>query len=205
MFYPTLAEAISALICYTKTMIVGIDEVGRGSWAGPLCMAAVAWSDSASRKGLADSKLLIAKKRDEMALVIKQKAAGIGLGWSSPAEIDAVGVTAALKLCAARALAQIDPDLITAIIIDGHLNLVDDPRSVAVIKADTNVPAVMAASIVAKVARDSYMQQVDGVFAGYGFASHVGYGTAVHKAALASLGACELHRMSYAPLKALAQ
>ncbi len=193
-----------SILCYTGPMIVGIDEVGRGSWAGPMCVAAVAW-DSPWRKGLADSKLLTAAKRQAMTLLIKQKATGIGLGWSMPAEIDTLGVTAALKLCAARALAQINPDIITAIIVDGHVNLIDDPRSVAVIKADTNVPAVMAASIVAKVARDNYMQLAEGRFEGYGFASHVGYGTAVHRAALASLGPCELHRMSYAPLKALAQ
>ncbi len=192
-------------ICYTIHMIVGIDEVGRGSWAGPLCVAAVAWGDSASRRGLADSKVLRAEQREVMALKIQQQAEAIGIGWASPTEIDQLGVTKALKLSAERALAQIPNELITAIIIDGHLKLIEDPRAVAVIKADTNVPAVMAASIVAKVARDSYMHQIDGVFGGYGFASHVGYGTAVHKAALATLGPCLQHRMSYAPLRALAQ
>lgn len=185
-------------------MIVGIDEVGRGALAGPLCVAAVAWGDSASRRGLADSKVLTAAQREVMALKIRTQAAAIGIGWVPAADLDTMGVTAGLKLAAERALAQIDPQLITAVIIDGHLKLIDDPRAVAVIKADTNVPAVMAASIVAKVARDSYMQCIDTIFNGYGFAAHVGYGTAVHKAALATLGPCAQHRMSYAPLKALA-
>jgi ribonuclease HII len=185
-------------------MIVGIDEVGRGSWAGPLCVAAVAWGDSASRQGLADSKVLNAAQRVAMALKIRQQAASIGIGWSAPAEIDAIGLTGALKLAATRALAQINDELITAVIIDGHLKIVDDPRAVAVIKADSNVPGVMAASIVAKVARDSYMQLLDRAFGQYQFARHVGYGTALHRALLAEYGPCAHHRMSYAPLKALA-
>ncbi|MGH7196558.1 MAG: ribonuclease HII [Candidatus Saccharimonadales bacterium] len=185
-------------------MIVGIDEVGRGCLAGPICVAAVAWRDSASRKGLADSKVLNAEKRVYMAAKIRELAAGIGIGWASAREIDTLGVTAALKLAAERALAQIPQELITAVIIDGHLKLVEDSRAVAVIKADSNVPAVMAASIVAKVARDTYMQAQDIHFNGYQFAKHVGYGTAVHRAAITQLGPCELHRMSYAPLKEFA-
>lgn len=185
-------------------MIVGIDEVGRGSWAGPLCVSAVAWSDSALKRGLADSKVLTAAQRLEMAFKIRQQAACVGIGWATPGEIDSLGVTAALKLAAERALQQIEPRLIAAIIVDGHLKLIDDPRAVAVVKADTNVPAVMAASIVAKVARDSYMHTVSDLYQNYQFAKHVGYGTKLHRSLLAEFGPCAIHRFSYAPLKAYA-
>lgn len=183
-------------------MIVGIDEVGRGSLAGPMCVAAVAWSDSALRRGLADSKALTAAQRQAMALKIRAQAACIGIGWASSAEIDVMGVTAALKLAAQRALDQITPSLITAVIVDGHIKLVNDPRAVAVVKADTNVPAVMAASIMAKVARDSYMHAMGRVYQNYQFAKHVGYGTQLHRSLIAQFGPCAIHRLSYAPLKA---
>lgn len=182
-------------------MIVGIDEVGRGSWAGPLTVAAVAWPDRATRRGLADSKVLNAEQRVKMALRIKQRASSIGIGWVSPTEIDDIGLTAALKLAASRALLQIDQTLITSIVIDGNIKLVSDERATTLIKADASVPAVMAASIIAKVARDSYMRRVSPLYANYRFERHVGYGTALHRSLLAEFGPCSMHRFSYQPLK----
>lgn len=182
-------------------MIVGIDEVGRGSWAGPLCVAAVAWPDGARLKGLADSKLVPRDKRAGLVAKIKRKALGVGIGWVSPQQIDVIGMGPALKLAAEQALAQINVEF-DAIIIDGVIKLVAHPKARTQIKADNKVPAVMAASLVAKVARDTYMQALHSQYTQYNFASHVGYGTPGHKKALAQYGPCDLHRFSYAPLHA---
>lgn len=184
-------------------MIVGLDEVGRGSWAGPICVAAVAWPDRARLKGLNDSKQVPLVKRGPLARAIRNKALDIGIGWAPPSLIDKHGVTYALKYAAEMAVASLSVDFET-LIIDGNIKLVNDPRAITQIKADCKVPAVMAASIVAKVARDSYMKQISHLYADYKFASHVGYGTKSHREVLQVLGPCEIHRFSYAPVKALA-
>ena len=183
-------------------MIVGIDEVGRGAWAGPLCIAAVVLGD-VTLPGLTDSKKLSAKKRHLFALEIKQKAPLVGIGWVSARDIDRIGMSQALKLAASRAFKQIDCPEINQIIIDGTIMLLDDARAVTMKQADLLVPSVSAASVIAKVARDTYMAELDGVFPGYGFGAHVGYGTAVHVAALDTNGPTPLHRMSFSPMKGL--
>lgn len=185
-------------------MIVGIDEVGRGSWAGPLCVAAVAWPLNARVKGLADSKQVPKEKRPAMAASIRRKAASIGIGWVAATEIDRIGMGPALKLAAERALAQINVEF-DSIIIDGIIKMVADPRAKTQVKADTTVPAVMAASVIAKVARDTYMRCLHPLplYTKYNFATHVGYGTPAHRKLLAQFGPCDLHRLSYTPLKAL--
>jgi ribonuclease HII len=180
-------------------MIIGVDEVGRGSWAGPLCVAAVAWPDDAPVKGLNDSKKLTAAKRREMAVHIRNYAAGIGIGWVPAGEIDRIGLTAALKIGARAAVMQIGQ--IAPIIMDGRDKILGDIKADYVIKADGKIPAVMAASIIAKVARDAYMAAIDAQFAGYNFAKHVGYGTSEHQRAIIKLGPCEHHRLSWEPLK----
>lgn len=180
-------------------MIIGVDEVGRGSWAGPLCVAAVAWPDDAPIAELGDSKVLTAKKRVAMAAHIRLYAAGIGVGWVSPADIDRMGLTAALRLAGQAAVRQIGLD--APVIMDGNAKLLGDMPATYIIKADASVPAVMAASIIAKVARDSYMGLLDAQFSGYKFATNVGYGTKAHQQAIAELGPCSLHRLSWAPLK----
>lgn len=180
-------------------MIVGIDEVGRGCWAGPVCVAACLLSAERPIKGLADSKALSARRREVMAPVIVKNARSVGIGWASARFIDAHGIVAALKKAAADAMAQIDGSY-DEVIIDGTINLLEGRDVTLLKKADTLIPAVSAASIVAKVARDAYMTQLDDRFAGYGFASHVGYGTAMHKAALDQLGPSSLHRRTFAPM-----
>jgi ribonuclease HII len=185
---------------YAATMIAGIDEVGRGAWAGPLCVAAVALGD-ADIAGLTDSKLLSAKKRAAYALAIKQQAAGVGIGWVSARLIDQHGLSWALSRAASDAMAQIDCPAIDHIVIDGTIRLIDDLRVSTLKKADLLVPSVSAASIVAKVARDTYMARLDDRLPGYGFTAHVGYGTAAHSRALQRIGASPVHRMSFAPLK----
>lgn len=180
-------------------MIVGIDEVGRGAWAGPLVVGAVLLGGE-TIEGLTDSKKLSKKMREKLDLEIRQKALGIGIGWVSAKQIDAIGLSESLKLASRKALQGIRHEF-KEIIIDGTIALIDDPRVTLMKKADLLIPSVSAASIVAKVARDNYMKHVDGVFPGYKFGSHVGYGTAIHKSAIESLGATPLHRMSFAPLK----
>ncbi|QQG51313.1 MAG: ribonuclease HII [Candidatus Saccharibacteria bacterium] len=180
-------------------MIVGIDEVGRGAWAGPMAVGAVLLG-GASIEGLTDSKKLTKKQRERLDIEIRQKALAIGIGWVSARTIDEIGLSAALKLAAMRALAHIRGDY-KEIIIDGTIRLVDDPRVTLMAKADLLVPSVSAASIVAKVARDNYMKHIDKVFPGYKFGSHVGYGTASHRAAIQEKGVSPIHRLSYAPLK----
>ena len=180
-------------------MIVGIDEVGRGAWAGPLAVGAVLLG-GASIDGLTDSKKLTKKQRELLDLEIRQKALGIGIGWVSASVIDQIGLTAALKLASRRAIAHIRHEY-REIIIDGTIKFIDDPRVTTMKKADLLVPSVSAASIVAKVARDNYMKHLDKVFPGYRFTGHVGYGTAAHREAIAKLGVTPLHRLSYTPLR----
>lgn len=183
-------------------MIVGVDEVGRGCWAGPLTVAAVAMHNSL--EGIVDdSKKLSAAQRQVIAQLVKEQTS-VGLGWASPAYIDAHGLTAALKYAAEQALQNLNVE-IDQILLDGNSNFLGDTRVKTIIHGDAIEPVIGAASIVAKVARDNYMQVMGGArFGGYGFESHVGYGTAVHRAALAELGPCDIHRMSFAPLRAIA-
>lgn len=196
-------------------MIVGIDEVGRGAWAGPLCVGVVCLGDDVSIDGLTDSKKLTPKKREKLAQEIKEKAAGVGLGWVSAKTIDRIGLSEALKLASRRAMSQITCEY-DQIIIDGTINLLqgaclqqkrefqglplEKVEVVTMKRADLLVPSVSAASIVAKVARDEYMKVMGIKFPGYGFEGHVGYGTAAHTAAIEALGVSPIHRMSFAPM-----
>ncbi len=181
-------------------MIVGIDEVGRGAWAGPLVVGAVVLG-GIQIDGLTDSKKLTPKRRRLLAKEIKEKAVAIGLGWVSAETIDKIGLSEALKMATRLAVKDIDVPY-DEIIIDGTIKLLDDDRVTTMKRADLLVPSVSAASIVAKVARDYYMSEVARVeFPEYSFEKHVGYGTAVHATALESHGACELHRLSFAPVK----
>lgn len=181
---------------------VGIDEVGRGCWAGPLIAGAVILD--VPIVGLKDSKKLSAKRRSELAVQINEQAVATGLGWVWPEEIDKIGLTKAVALAMRRAIEQIKVDY-NEVIIDGNINYLPDiTGSVAIVKADDSVPAVSAASIMAKVARDTYMEQVAATqYPDYGFAQHVGYGTAKHLLALQTYGVTSIHRVSYKPVKAL--
>lgn len=188
-------------------IIVGVDEVGRGCWAGPLVAGAVALPDDFKAVDapvvLRDSKKMTKNQRETAAVYIQERALGVGLGWVTPAEVDANGVTAAVRLAMERAVAELTVTY-DKLIVDGNVNyFADNPRARAVIKADDSELSVSAASIVAKVARDDYMTNLGPQYAGYGFDRHVGYGTAAHIAALKLLGVSDVHRKSYKPIKAL--
>ena len=184
-------------------MILGIDEVGRGPWAGPLVVGAVVLG-GATIDGLTDSNKLSKKRRDVLDIEIREKAAGFGLGWVPADEIDRIGLSQALKLATRIAVEQIKVPY-NEIIIDGTVNFLAETGKGKYVttmkKADLLVPSVSAASIIAKVARDNYMEQQDEIYSGYGFKNHVGYGTAAHIAAIDKLGVTPLHRLSFAPLK----
>lgn len=183
-------------------MIVGIDEVGRGCWAGPLVAGAVLLGDPIT--GLKDSKKLSKKQREILDAEIRVSALSYGLGWVMPAELDEVGLTGAVRLAMERAMACIT-QAYTELIVDGNYNFFpNNPLARAVIGADNLVPAVSAASIIAKVARDKYMADAASSYPGYAFEKHVGYGTAAHAAALKTLGICDLHRRSFKPIQVYA-
>jgi ribonuclease HII len=188
-------------------LVVGIDEVGRGSWAGPLVAGAIILYHNPPISRVppwkwGDSKRLTKHQR-MVANAEIQKDACVGLGWVWPAEIDRLGLTASVKLAMERSLAKL-PASYDEIIIDGNYNfLAENPKSRAVVKADESVPAVSAASIVAKVARDEYMAKIAVNYPEYAFEKHVGYGTRLHQEMLKLHGVCDIHRKSYKPIAAL--
>ena len=192
--------------------ILGIDEVGRGPWAGPLVIGAcILPKDEAGNypdwvASLTDSKKLSAKKREAYSEIILQNAAATGLGWVSAEEIDRFGLSESLRLATRRAVEEIRKTKVpfTEIVIDGTINFLKDTSLENYVtnlkKADLLIKEVSAASIIAKVARDHYMEELAKQYPGYGFESHVGYGTAEHKSALIKLGPCPEHRFSFGPV-----
>ncbi len=180
-------------------IVVGIDEVGRGCWAGPLVAAAVVLGGNIP--ALRDSKLLSKKWMRSFASEIELCGSMIGIGWVWPEEIDRIGLTASVRAAMVQALRAINGQY-DEIIIDGNYNfLANEPKAKCLIKADNSIPEVSAASIVAKVARDTYMVTEAAVtYPEYGFEKHVGYGTARHIEALRTYGTTPLHRMSYRPV-----
>lgn len=183
-------------------MLVGIDEVGRGAWAGPLVVAAVALGGT-SIDGLTDSKLLARAKRESLFAEIQRTAHAISAAWVDAAAIDTRGLSWALKYAAQSCLDQIRHHDIQSIIIDGTFKFVDDQRATTMAKADLTIPSVSAASIIAKVLRDRYMQRCHDIFPQYGFNTHVGYGTRGHQKAIKAHGPCSLHRASFRPFHEL--
>lgn len=187
-------------------MILGIDEVGRGPWAGPLVIGAVVLPDSYTIEGLTDSKKLSAKKRILLDMQIRQEALGFGLGWVHAEELDEIGLAAALRRATIRAVEAIQVPY-HEIIIDGTINFLKETSKGQFVttmpKADLLIPAVSAASILAKVARDTYMEEQSEIYPEYGFNSHVGYGTAKHHQALITHGVTPLHRKSFTPIAKL--
>lgn len=184
-------------------MILGIDEVGRGPWAGPLVVGAVVLPDGCNIEGLTDSKKLTSKKRTLLEVQIKQSALGWGLGWVHPEELDSVGLSEALRLATIRAVEAVEVPY-HEIVIDGTINFLNGTSKgdyVTVMpKADFLVPAVSAASIIAKVARDDYMVKQSSIYPDYGFDSNMGYGTAKHVSGLDSFGVTPIHRKSFKPI-----
>jgi ribonuclease HII len=184
--------------------VAGVDEAGRGAWAGPVCAAAVVLPLHRSDlldvlKEVRDSKQLTPGQREALHPVILDLADGVGVGWGTPAEVDAIGIVPATRRAMMRALSRLGR-AVQAVVVD-YLELPDlDLPQRAVAKADARCLSVAAASIVAKVERDRLMIALAADFPGYGFERHKGYGTPQHREALTRLGPSPVHRMSWRPL-----
>lgn len=188
-------------------LVAGVDEAGRGPLAGPVVAAAVILDASNPVDGLADSKVLAPSRREELDALIRERCVAWGLGWADAAEIDSLDILQATMLAMRRALAALTVAP-AHVIVDG--NRCPDLRGIdlectieAVVKGDATVACVSAASVIAKVARDAHMRELDGLYPGYGFAEHKGYPTAAHVAALRRLGPSAVHRRSFAPVQSL--
>ena len=198
-------------------MILGIDEVGRGPYAGPLVIGACIlgdWQNSENTEWiekLTDSKKLSAKRRDELYVLIKEKALAAATGWVSSVEIDEIGLSEALRLATRRAVEQIQKTKVpfSEIIIDGTMNFLAGTKLEKYVstlkKGDFLVKEISAASILAKVERDNYMAKLDAVYPEYGFGKHVGYGTAAHQKAMEEFGLTPEHRRSFRPVREIAE
>ncbi len=189
--------------------VAGIDEAGRGPLAGPVVAAAVILRPRRTIDGVADSKSLSADERSRLGLAIRREALCFGIGWADHAEIDALNILQATFLAMRRALLAMTlmPD---HVLIDGNrlpslhgLGKVLTAR--AIIGGDATEPAISAASILAKTARDGYMNQMDTLYPEYSFASHKGYATQDHRRLLALHGPCVLHRRSFEPVRLAAK
>ncbi len=181
--------------------IAGVDEVGRGPLAGAVVTAAVILDPSKPIEGLADSKKISEKKREQLFDIIQERALAFAFGRAEVDEIDRLNILQASLLAMSRAVAAL-PVQPHHVMVDGHI-CPNVPMSVeAIIKGDATVPCISAASILAKVARDREMVVLHNTYPQYGFDQHKGYPTAVHLAALKKHGASAIHRRSYAPVQA---
>lgn len=181
-------------------LIAGVDEVGRGPLAGPVVTAAVILDPANPIAGLRDSKALTEAQRERLAVEIRTKALAWALGRAEVEEIDQLNILHATMLAMQRAVAglTIAP---WQVLIDGNRCPQLPYPSQAIVKGDQTVPAICAASIIAKVARDREMVAFDHTYPGYGFAKHKGYPSPVHLKALQQLGVTPIHRRSYAPVQ----
>jgi ribonuclease HII len=179
--------------------ICGIDEAGRGPWAGPVVAAAVMLPAKGRPKGLADSKLLSAEAREELALAIRACAI-VGVGLASPQEIDRVNILQATFLAMRRAVAALSVEPVAAL-IDGNADPGLPCPVETIIDGDAHVACISAASIIAKVERDRLMAEFCTTYPGYAFSKHKGYGTPEHQAALTEFGPCAIHRLSFKPVR----
>jgi ribonuclease HII len=180
-------------------LIAGVDEVGRGPLAGPVVAAAVILDPSQPIDGLTDSKKLTEKKRQQLAIEIKQKAYAYCISRAEPSEIDQINILQASLLAMQRAVEglAITPN---HCLVDGNKLPKLAMTAEAIVKGDLTEPAISAASIIAKVARDLEMVEMDQRYPEYGFAKHKGYPTKLHMQALESAGVTDIHRKSFAPV-----
>jgi len=184
---------------YIREYFAGVDEVGRGPLAGAVVTAAVILDPFLPMAGLRDSKKLSPARREELAAEIKSRALCWALGRAEVSEIDALNILQATLLAMVRAVHNltIKPYYV---MVDGNRTPDFGCESDWLVKGDEKLDAIMAASIIAKVARDREMQQLDREYPGYGLAKHKGYPTRMHLKALDELGPCEIHRKSFAPV-----
>ena len=179
-----------------KTPFCGVDEAGRGPLAGPVCAAAVILPENIEIPGLNDSKKLSAKKRDELYDIICEEAVSFGIAFATVEEIELLNIKGATYLAMDRAIAELDPVPALALVDGNDKNTLAIP-AVKVVKGDSLCASIAAASILAKVTRDRFMDDMDALYPEYGFAAHKGYGTRAHYAALREFGPSPIHRPTY--------
>ncbi|SIT65864.1 RNase HII [Ectothiorhodosinus mongolicus] len=182
--------------------LAGVDEAGRGPLAGPVVAAAVILDPKRPIAGLNDSKKLSARRREQLFDAVSNEALDLAVGMCTPAEIDAVNILQASLLAMQRAVEALS-DVPSLAVVDGHRTPKLACPVQALVRGDALLPAISAASIIAKVTRDRLMLALDQQFPGYGFAVHKGYPTARHLAALAERGVSPVHRRSFAPVQRL--
>ena len=189
--------------------IAGVDEVGRGAWAGPIIAAAVILPLKIDIPGLKDSKLLSAKQRERLSRIIMEKAIGYSIGIVSNKTIDEINIGEANLEAVNKAIACLKttikkPDyLLIDFLINKKIIIIDNIPYKLVKQGDKKIASIAAASIIAKVARDKTMVDYSKKFPEYGFERHKGYGTLLHRQMIAKYGICDLHRKSFKPIKSL--
>jgi ribonuclease HII len=183
-------------------LIAGVDEAGRGPLAGPVCAAAAILDPQRPIAGIGDSKKILPARRDALEIEIKSRALAWSVAFASVDEIDRLNILHATLLAMRRAVdgLKLRPGLV---LVDGNRAPACGCEVRTIVGGDGSVPAIGAASILAKVARDRLMQELDLRYPGYGFAGHKGYPTLAHREALRRLGPCPEHRRSFGPVRAL--
>lgn len=186
---------------FRPSPIAGVDEAGRGPLAGPVYAAAVILDPEWTIAGLGDSKKLSPARRDALELEIQDRALAWAVAFASAEEIDALNILQASLLAMRRAVTALEPQP-QRVLVDGNRLTDFGCEARAIVGGDGLIPAIGAASILAKVARDRQMRELDLLYPGYGFAAHKGYPTAAHREALDRLGPCPEHRRSFGPVRA---
>ena len=199
--FPTLMLELEARAAWNGH-VCGVDEAGRGPWAGPVSAAAVILNPDDLPPGIDDSKALTEKRRDALEPEIKARAVAWGVGFASVEEIDELNIRHATGLAMRRAVEALTHPPVHAL-VDGNYRFKLPCAVTPVVGGDALSLSIAAASILAKTARDRLMIEMDAVYPGYGFASHKGYNAPIHQKALQTLGPCPAHRRSWAPIKAL--
>lgn len=199
--FPTLALEI-LLIESAGGPVCGVDEAGRGPWAGPVSAGAVILNPDDLPAGIDDSKVLTHARREALEIEIKTRALAWGVGFASVEEIETHNILHATGLAMCRAIEAMAIQPVAAL-VDGNYGFKLPCAVQTVIKGDSLSLSIAAASILAKTARDRLMVELDAEYPGYGFAGHKGYNAPIHQEALRTLGPCPAHRRSWAPIRAL--
>jgi len=198
---PNLALEI-LLIQSSGGPVCGVDEAGRGPWAGPVSAGAVILNPDDLPAGIDDSKALTHARREALEVEIKARALAWGVGFAAVEEIDDLNILHATGLAMRRAIAALSVPPVAAL-VDGNYRFKLPCAVQTVVKGDSLSLSIAAASILAKTARDRLMVELDAEYPGYGFAGHKGYNAPTHSEALRTLGPCPAHRRSWAPIRAL--
>lgn len=199
--FPTLALE-TVLIQSCGGLVCGVDEAGRGPWAGPVSAGAVILHHDDLPEGIDDSKALTAERREVLEIEIKARALAWGVGFASVEEIAELNILHATGLAMCRAIEAMAVQPVAAL-VDGNYRFKLPCDVQTVVGGDGLSLSIAAASILAKTARDRLMIELDAEYPGYGFAGHKGYNAPVHQEALRTLGPCPAHRRGWAPIRAL--